>query len=182
MLFIKYDYLPKSIFTDLQNYCLESQFEIKKAGNKHYSVLETPKEILPYLQADGYKVILSFIRSAYKGFDDILRVHADGIINNQKTDLASVLYINENTITENGTKFYKHHKYGLKLPSDISNIEYDRLILEDSNDASKWSEVDKIQAAPNKLLMYNANLFHAKYPSEIKKGTRIILVSFYKKL
>ena len=159
MIFIKYDYLPKNVFTDLQNYCLESQFEIKKVGNKHYSVLETPKEILPYLQADGHKVILSFIRSAYKGFDDIMRIHADGIINNQKTDLASVLYINKNTITENGTKFYKHHKYGLKLPSDISNIEYDRLILEDSNDMSKWSEVDKIMIIEKGRLTNSGNHF-----------------------
>ena len=182
MIFIQHDYLPKEVFKDLQKYSLESEFEIKQAGDTQFSVLETPKEILPYLHADGYSLIVSFIRSSYKGFDSKMRVHADDIINNKKTDLASVLYINENNITKNGTKFFKHHIHGNKLSQDIYNLEFDRLILEDSNDISKWIQTDKVQAEPNKLLMYNANLFHAKYPNEIENGTRIVLVSFYKKL
>jgi hypothetical protein len=39
-------------------------------------------------------MILTFIRSAYEGFDEEINIHADGLINGQKKDKAAVLYIN----------------------------------------------------------------------------------------
>lgn len=180
MIYIQNNYLPKEIFSKLQNYCFNSEFEIKQVGEKQFSVLKTPDYILPYLQAQGKGLVLTFIRSAYKGFDNELRIHADNKINGETTSLASVLYISNNDITPNGTRFFKHHHYGIELPRDCSNEEFDRLITEDSNNFDKWSGTDLVNAEPNKLLMYNSQLFHAKYPSEITEGKRIVLVAFYK--
>jgi hypothetical protein len=36
-------------------------------------------------------MILTFIRSAYEGFDEEINIHADGLINGQKVDKAAVL-------------------------------------------------------------------------------------------
>jgi len=181
MIFTQDNYLPLDVFKKLQDYCSESHFEIIKAGGKEFSTLETPKEITPYLEADGYNLILTFIRYAHHGFDNDLNIHADNIILNKKTSMASVLYINEDNIGANGTSFFEHHHHGVKLPEDCSSEEFDRLLTEDSEDIGKWKLADNIKSRPNRLLMYNANYFHAKYPKEITLGKRIVLVCFYEK-
>lgn len=176
------NFLPQAAFTDLQNYCSDQQFEIKEMGDKKFSVLPTPRYILEFLQIPGYEMVLTFVRSANKDFDNEMRIHADNIIAGRKTSIASVLYINrEDTVSKNGTSFWKHHKYGYALPEDVSNDEFDRLITEDSNDLSKWEQQDIIYSRPNRLLIYNSNSFHSKYPNQINEGTRMVLVCFYAK-
>lgn len=180
MIIAQDNYLETSTFDALKEYC-KSDFEIVKMGEKDFSVLQTPKDLLPLLKVEGHDLILSFIRSAHKDFDTDLRIHADHIINGDKAVLASVLYIGDDDITPNGTAFYTHTKYGRQLPSDVSKEEFDRMIVEDSNDISKWVMTDFISAVPNRLLMYDANMFHSKYPKKIEKGVRKVLVNFYRK-
>ncbi|CAL2094763.1 DUF6445 family protein [Tenacibaculum sp. 190524A02b] len=182
MILIQDNFLPKPVFNELQNYCLNNDFKIVKTHDKDFSVLKTPEKIIPYLRAEGYQIIFSFIRQANKTIDTEYRIHADNIINGEKTAMASVLYINEGNITPNGTAFYKHSKHGYLLPSNCTEEEFDRLLVEDSNDTSKWEKSDHIKAKPNRLLMYNSNLFHSKVPDKIEKGNRIVLATFYKKL
>jgi hypothetical protein len=137
---------------------------------------------LEYLQIPNYELHLTFIRSANKDFDNDLRIHADNIIEGKKTALASVLYISTGAETSaNGTAFWKHHKHGLKLPEDVTNEEFDRLLTEDSNDLKKWDLVNIAWAVPNRRVLYDSNLFHSKWPAEISVGTRIVLVCFYTK-
>jgi hypothetical protein len=180
MIYVVDNFFTPENFKFLQEYC-KQDFTIQKAGEKEFSVLPTPKEILPLLNIDGHKLILSFIRSAYKGFDNDLRIHCDGLIMGEKTVLATVIYLNDpEGVTPNGTSFFKHFRYGLSLP-DVTNEEFDRLITEDSNDESKWEQTDFISAVPNRLLAYSSNYFHAKYPKEITEGVRIVCVNFYSK-
>ena len=182
MITIQNNFLTPQLFKLLQQYCKDNKFTIQKGGEKEFCVLPTPQELLPLLQLNGHSIILSFIRKAYKGFDDDLRIHNDYIIQGEKTAFASVLYINDpQGVTPNGTSFYSHHKYGLNAPEDMTNEEFDRLILEDSNDESKWERLDYISAIPNRLITYDASLFHSKYPKEITEGQRVVLVIFYKK-
>ena len=95
----------------------------------------------------------------------------------------SVLYINDpKGVSENGTAFYSHHIHGNSLSDNAKEEEYNRLILEDSNNESKWKLTDFVESKPNRLLSYNSSLFHSKYPKQIKTGTRIVLVAFYKKI
>lgn len=176
------NFLPEAAFIDLQEYCLEGEFKIVKAGDKEFSVMPTPKYLLEFLQIPGHELVLTFIRSARIDFDNDSRIHADNIIEGKKTALASVLYINpEGTVSKNGTAFWRHHEHGYELPADVSNEEFDRLLTEDSNDLSKWEQLDTIYARPNRQLVYNSNYFHSKYPKVITEGTRIILVCFYAK-
>ena len=177
------DFLPRGIFLELQEYCSNNQFQIVTVGDKQFSVLNVPDSIKKYIDKEGYKTILSFIRSAYSDFDNDWRIHADNIIMGERVSLASVLYINDlKGISENGTAMWDHHLHGKELSECVSEKEYNRLILEDANDLSKWTKTDYIKSKPNRLLTYNANLFHSKYPNRIEKGNRIVLASFYKKL
>lgn len=176
------NFLPKEVFERLQAYSEQREFEIIKLGEKQFSIIPTPEEILKHLELPEQELFLTFLRSAKHDFDTDLRIHADNIIEGSKTTYASVLYVNKSEgVSKNGTCFYKHEKHGLELPQGISNEEFDRLITEDSNDVSKWERTDTVTAEPNKIVLYNSNLFHSKWPKRIQKGTRVVLVNFYRK-
>lgn len=156
MINITDNFLPQEVFNRLQQYCNENEFQIVDAGEKQFSVLSVPEDLLNFFKFDGLELCFSFIRSAYNGFDEDIRIHADNIIQGNKTNYACVLYINNaEGVTENGTAFYKHKELGYKLPDDCTNEEFDRLILEDANDESKWEKLDYISSRPNRLLMYD---------------------------
>ena len=76
-------------------YCTANDFKKVQVGDKLFSILETPPGIIQNFYEEGFELILTFIREAYDGFDDLPRIHADNIINGQKTALAKVLYIND---------------------------------------------------------------------------------------
>jgi len=174
------NFLPKGLFQELSDYCAQKEFQMVNVGEKYFLILPTPPIVIDYLQREGHEIILTFIRKAHRNFDTDFRIHADGIIMNEKTDLASVLYISESN-TPNGTAFWQHHKHGKSLPADVTEQEFNRLLTEDSNDLSKWKQIGFVQNVPNRLLTYNANHFHSKFPSLIDSGERIVLVTFYKK-
>lgn len=175
------NYFDEKSFQTIKEYC-KKDFKIIKLGEKEFSVLETPDIIIPALQINGFKLITTFIRSAYKGFDNEHRIHADNVIEGYKTDLASVFYISGDEVCDNGTAFFKHHKYGRELPKDVTNQEFDRLIKEDSNDMSKWEMQDFVKGIPNRMVMYSSNIFHSKFPDEIDRGVRKVMVNFYSKI
>lgn len=174
------NFLPEGLFQELSDYCKQKEFQLVNVGEKEFLVLPTPPIITEYLQIPEHEIILTFIRKAHKEFDTDYRIHGDGLINNEKTHLASVLYISESN-TPNGTAFWQHHKHGKSLPADVTEQEFNRLLTEDSNDLSKWKSIGFVQNVPNRLLTYNANHFHSKFPSLIDSGERIVLVTFYKK-
>lgn len=175
------NFLEKNNFIKLQEYC-KKDFSIVELGGKEFSLLETPKDLLPLLEIQGLKQVVSFVRSAYKGFDEDLHVHADNIIDGYRIEYASVLYVNDDKdVTENGTCFYTHQKYGSRLHKNVSNEEYDRIITLDSNDEEKWKRTSYISNVPNRYLIYEANLFHGKFPKIIEKGVRKVVVTFYTK-
>lgn len=183
MVQIHNNFLPEDVFHRLQAYSEQADFKTITVGEKDFSILTTPEEVIPFLEVPGHELFLSFLRRANNDIDTELRIHADNVIEGSKTSLASVLYVNKPHLTSyNGTFFWKHEKYGVELPENVTNEEFDRLIIEDSNDLDKWKPTDKVVSAPNKLLIYNSNLFHSKMPKQIKRGERVVLVSFYRKI
>jgi hypothetical protein len=174
------NFLDKEDFKRLQEYCNQNTFEIINVGEKDFSVLETPNWLIRKLEMPKKELFLTFIRNAHKDFDTELRIHADNVINGRKTSTASVLYINEDEdISANGTAFYEHKVYGEELPRDISNEDFDKLLIEDSNDHEKWHLTSIVESKPNRMVRYNSNLFHSKYPKIVEHGVRIVLVCFY---
>ena len=181
MIIVTDDFFGEETFKALQDYC-ENDFQIVEIGGKEFSVLQTPDALIPLLEVNGYELTFTFIRNAWKDFDTDLRIHADSIINGKKTDIASVHYINpEDGVTKNGTSFWKHVKYGRRLPKDIADEEFDRILQEDSNDDTKWIRESFINSVPNRRVLYDADMFHSKMPSVIEQGVRIVLVCFYSK-
>ncbi|MGH2666017.1 DUF6445 family protein [Flavobacterium sp.] len=187
---IEDDFLPEEFFKGLQYYCNKNDFRIVQAGDKFFSVLETPQEIVECIHEEGHELILSFIREAYDGFDNDLNIHADGIITttvdddviHKKCAVAKVLYINNTQgVTENGTSFWKHPLHGLELPEDVTNEEFDRMLTEDANNLDLWEQTGYVKSKPNRLLTYNSNTFHSKWPKNIDHGRRVVLVAFYSK-
>ena len=175
------NFLPEEEFKALQEYCNNNLFQIVYYPEKSFSVLSTPTDLYKHLHMDGYEIVLSFVRSAYKGFDTTLWIHADNIIEGNKIDVASVLYVNDE-ILENGTAFWDHYIYGKKLPKDCSNADFDNILLKDADNRSAWVKRDYISSRPNRMLTYDANYFHSKYPEEITEGIRKVLVTFYTKI
>jgi len=175
------NFIPKKEFKELQEYCNNSEFNIVGKDKDLFSVIEIPDFVKEYFYINGLEISLMFIRRAYSGFDNDLRIHADNIVQGSKTSYASVLYINETEgVTDNGTCFYEHKIHGVKLTEECTNEEFDRLLNEDSNDISKWKKLDYVSSRPNRLLTYDSNYFHSKFPKNIDEGIRIVLVVFYK--
>lgn len=179
---INSNHLPADIFKQLQDYCDHNDFRIIDIGaGRQISVLETPDFILPFLQLDGNMLVTSFLRESYDGFDNKLNIHADTQMMGIDITTASVLYVNRTDgVSENGTAFYSHKEYGEFLP-EVLDIEHDRMLFEDANDAEKWELKLEEKSEPNKFITYNAKHFHSKYPANIDKGVRIVLASFYTK-
>lgn len=181
MIHILNDFLPNDLFIQLQEYT-NQDFKKVTIGEKDFSILPIPKEVFSHLEIKGYEMTAGFIREAHNQFDFDNRIHSDGIILNKTTHLARVLYLNEkDEVSENGTCFWQHKTHGHFLPLDTPKEEFDRMILEDSEDLSKWTKTDIVVSQPNKLLTYSANLFHSKFPAKIEKGVRKVLVAFYTK-
>lgn len=132
------------------------------------------------LEQKEIEVVFSFFREAKEGQDDELRIHNDSIINEQQPDRAGVLYISEdNRNFINGTAFWKHKKYGDTFDNSSDIEEFNRLIIEDSNDIEKWELKSIIGHKKNRFLSYPCNYFHSKFPREFREP-RIVFVIFYK--
>ncbi len=180
MIVVQDNFLPSNIFDQIHGIVTNAEFQKIKFGDKEFLTIPTPEELLPLMQIDGCDLHFSFIRKAYNEFDTDARIHADNIIMGRKIKYASVLYLNkdEDNVTPNGTAFYKHQEYGFKLSEENEKF-FDDIIVNDANDPNKWSRFDMIYSKPNRLLTYDADLFHAKFPHLISKGERIVLVNFY---
>ncbi len=68
-------------------------------------------------------------------FETDYGIRVYNIINGKLTSLVSVLYINsEDEVTESEIVTWIQYKYGTDLPINISEQEFDRLLIEDSNE------------------------------------------------
>lgn len=127
------------------------------------------------------KPILSFFRCATDEIDTDWRIHSDYIIESSKPDRACVYYISESPLEElNGTAFWHHEKYGDRLPSNATEEQFNDIILNDSEDLSKWKLKTVIGNQENRLISYPADYFHSKYPNKAWFSGRRVFVMFYK--
>jgi len=183
MIYIKDNFLPKNLYNELLNY--SDKFEEVKTPGKSFWIKELPGEFSSYItkrleSLEGKKIknILCFLREAKQGQDDQWRIHNDTIIEGQQPDRAIVLYIKSNEDKLSGTAFWEHENYGhtyIKTEKE----EFNRMLIEDANDKSKWKLNSVVGYKDNRLLSYPCYYFHSKYPNEYK-NQRIVLVMFYK--
>ena len=185
MIYIKDNFLTIDLYEELVKHC-ESFTEYETPG-KSFWVKELPQAFkdhivneLEGIEGKKIKSILSFAREAKKNQDDDWRIHNDAIIDGQQPDRAIVLYVKANEHILNGTAFWEHIDYGHAY--DNSNQkEFNRMLLEDADDESKWKLNSVIGYKSNRLLSYPCEYFHSKYPNKFK-DQRIVVVMFYKYL
>ena len=183
MIYVKDNFLPKEVYESLRNY--SEGFEKYPTPGKDFWVKDVPHDLKTYIvnkleSIEGNKIenILCFLREAKKGQDNNWRIHNDTAIMGCKPDRAIVLYIKGGEDKLHGTAFWEHENYGhTYIESDAK--EFDRMLIEDANDKSKWKLGTVIGHKDNRLLSYPCDYFHSKYPKEYK-NQRVVLVMFYK--
>lgn len=164
----------------------DSDFFEFPTGDKSFWVRIPSNEFNQYVISNIEKIenkrvknILSFFREAKEGQDDDWRIHNDSIISGQQPDRAIVLFMESEESQElNGTAFWKHKKYG-DVYKGNSNEEYDKLLIEESENIDSWTLKSVIGYKQNRLLSYPCRYFHSKYPNEFKQPRRVF-VMFYK--
>ncbi len=186
MIYIIDDFLSEELYMAIKKD--KNKFEEYKTPNKSFWVKALPQEFITYMcerlsQIENKKIIniLAFIRQAKKNQDNNWRIHNDTIINNQQPDRAIVLYINSPEQKKlNGTALWEHSDYGDTYTGE-GNKEFDKVLLEESENLDKWKLKSVIGYKPNRLLSYPCEYFHSKYPNEFDKE-RVVIVMFYKTL
>lgn len=183
MIYVVDNFLPKNLYKELLNY--SDEFKKVEYPDVSFWVKTLPEEFSKYIKGrlekiEGKKIknILCFLREARESQDNKWRIHNDSAIEDQQPDRAIVLYIKASEASLNGTAFWKHKSYGYTYKESTAE-EFNRMLLEDANDKSKWELNSVIGYKDNRLLSYPSEYFHSKYPNEYK-NQRIVLVMFYK--
>jgi hypothetical protein len=183
MIYIKDNFLPDSLYKSLKDYSYD--FEKFQTPGKDFWIKQVPEELKDYIvdsleKTEGKKIesILCFLREANENQDSDWRIHNDTAIMGCKPDRAIVLYIKAEEDKLHGTAFWEHENYGHTYIESDSE-EFDRMLVEDANDKSKWKLGTVIGHKDNRLLSYPCDYFHSKYPKEYK-NQRVVLVMFYK--
>ena len=184
MIYIIDNFLDEKLLNVINNDA--SDFKEFKTPGKSFWVKTPSEEFINYvlnklsiIENSDLENILAFFREAKQNQDNDWRIHNDSIINNKKPDRAIVLYLSEDNLNGiNGTAFWSHKKLGDTFNYD--NIDkFNDVLINDSDDISKWDLKSIIGHKNNRLLSYPCNYFHSKYPSEFIES-RVVFVMFYK--
>ena len=187
MIYIIDDLIHNNILIKLNNYL--NNFKELNAGDKKFWVMDSPQDFTSYMvdkisNIEKRKInnILCFFRIATEKLDNDWRIHADSIIGNQIPNRAIVLYISEPGLDElNGTALWEHVSHGDSLPFEgLENKKFDDMLLNESNDLSRWKLNSVIGYKKNRLISYPSHYFHSKYPNKGWKKGRKVFVMFYK--
>ena len=177
------------MFVYVKDYINKSKWKTITIGAKDdfnfdIKYIEPEQKFVKYMQAwlqvverSDVNILRSFFRKSNKNFDTEWRIHNDSLVDGVKPDRALVLYINKNKESyQNGTAFWKHHEHGCKL-ENYNIEEFNRLLIEDSNDLNKWTLDTVVNHKENRLVSYPCDYFHSKYPD--KANDRTVFVAFY---
>ncbi|MGN6280545.1 DUF6445 family protein [Frateuria sp.] len=100
-----------------------------------------------------------------------------------------VVYLTEHE-EESGTAFFQHKSTGLKEMPSFQELRESGLMDElkqdmVSRDPSKWMQLDYVRGIKNRALIFNAPLFHSRFPldgigSDAQSGRLVWVCHFYK--
>ena len=187
MIYVDDDFLDGETLDTVITYLTTNEFQQVNAGEKDFwcqmsneSFDEYVISKLEHKEQKELKSIFSFFRVSNDELDTDWRIHADTIIMGEKPDRALVLYLSDCYNEElNGTAFWEHIDMGDTMPLDITDDEFDEILLRDSNNLDKWSLKSVVGYKPNRLVSYPCNYFHSKYPNKSWKEGRVVYVMFY---
>lgn len=112
-------------------------------------------------------------------------IHSD----RESGNFTCVAYLTDHE-EDSGTAFFMHKRTGLKaMPSfaEMADMGILAELKEDmvSRDPSKWIQLDYVRGVRNRALIFNAPLFHSRYPLEgigstLDEGRMVWVSHFYK--
>lgn len=121
-------------------------------------------------------MIISFARLNHNHVNNTFRVHSDTIIEGQKPDIAAVFYFD--TVKDTGTALFEHPEYGR------INTDPTQAVIFKNNEL--WKPWMKYESLANSAFVYNADLYHGRYPWEAygdsQKNGRVVIVMFMKEI
>jgi len=188
MIYFEDNFLNDTEYKAVQDDIVSDEFKGIEVGDKvfhvHFpsdSVTQMIERAVSAREGGKVKNILSFYRIATDTIDTDWRIHSDQKIEGVQPARAVVLYLSPSPepCVMTGTAFWKYHTYGHELPENTPNEEFDRTLLEDSNDTSKWELSSVVGHAPNRMVSYPASYFHSKYPNVAWPDGRVVFVMFY---
>ena len=187
MIYIEDNFLDEFTFENTLEHLEDNEFKKVTAGEKDFWCQFSNDDFDDYviskietLENKNIKNIFSFFRVSTNEIDNDWRIHADTIIMGEKPNRAIVLYLSDSFKKDlHGTAFWEHTEMGETMPVDISDEEFDKILLRDSNDLDKWNLKSVVGYRPNRLISYPCNYFHSKYPNESWNEGRVVYVMFY---
>ena len=188
MLYFIDDFLPQYILDETIKDLSSQNYEEVKTPGKSFYVQHPSKSFMNYVvnnlsefEGNIINPILGFFRISNNILDTNWRIHSDLKIQGEEPDRALVLYISPRKIDElHGTALWEHKQYGRSLPSDVTDKEFDKMILKESENLDMWTLNSVIGYNQNRAISYPANYFHSKYPNKSWKSGREVFVMFYK--
>ena len=188
MIYFIDDFLPNYILDETIKDLSTQDYEEFKTPGKSFYVQQASHSFLNHvcgslstLEGNIVEPILGFFRVSNNVLDTNWRIHSDLKIEGQQPDRALVLYISPRKINElHGTALWTHKKYGKSLPNNITDKEFDRMILKESENLDMWTLDSVIGYNQNRAISYPANYFHSKYPNKSWEQGREVFVMFYK--
>ena len=172
--------LSDDLFNRFRKYCKNLKYiNMTRENNTTIYVNKIPRELddhLTKLAEDAIgkqlEIVHSFIRLNTSIHDIGFRVHSDGKVLDKFITIAAIFYLD--TSKDSGTGFYKHPEHGDKA----LNEEY-HVFTEDDG---KWELYDKFYEKENTMIVYDAKLFHGRFPWKSRgtraKDGRIVIVKF----
>ena len=182
------NFLPSYILDETIKDLSTQDYKEIKYPEKSFYIQEASRPFINYacgalskFEGNIVDPILSFFRISNDKLDTEWRIHSDLKIEGQQPDRALVLYISPRKINElHGTALWEHNTYGKSLPNNVTNEEFDRMILNESENLDAWTLNSVIGYEQNRAISYPANYFHSKYPNKSWKSGREVFVMFYK--
>ena len=182
------DFLDGILYKETYEQLISNEFKEVPAGEKSFWVqFSSPEfdelvlEKISRIEGTTRRKIFSFFRLATDKVDTDWRIHADSIINGERPDRAMVIYMSPSTMKGlHGTAFWSHKEIGHCLSQEVSYEQFDKILLEDSNNFDKWKLNSVLGHKENRAVSYPCNYFHSKYPNLGWQEGRIAYVIFYK--
>jgi hypothetical protein len=153
---------------EVRNFALNQQFNITGnfPGFRTTSLLnDTIKEAIQYVMHPFAGEIVDWFEDGHTGaFQYTTEDHHSWIHSDGGVRWAGVLYLTPNAPLSAGTGFYRHKKTKIDrfvhLTETPTEKDLSNPYLTDYKDITKWELTDEVSNKFNRLILYDATLFH----------------------
>jgi hypothetical protein len=153
---------------EVRNFALNQQFNITGnfPGFRTTSLLnDTIKEAIQYVMYPFAGEIVDWFEDGHTGaFQYTTEDHHSWIHSDGGVQWAGVLYLTPNAPLSAGTGFYRHKKTKIDrfvhLTETPTEKDLSNSYLTDYKDITKWELTDEVSNKFNRLILYDATLFH----------------------